>query len=84
MLFSFFLFYFICCERRSKPLPLVNVKSKKKKKKLQFDYSNQGTWKKIIQSQRFLKTKNSQGFFFANEPKTFIIFRVFPKRSGTF
>ena len=73
MLFSFFLFYFICCERRSKPLPLVNVKSKKKK--LQFDYSNQGTWKKIIQSQRFLKTKNSQGFFFANEPKTFIIFR---------
>ena len=26
--------------------------------KLQCDYSNQGTWKKIIQSQRFLKTKH--------------------------
>ena len=68
MLFSFFLFYFICCERRSKPLPLVNVKSQKKKK-LQFDYSNQGTWKKIIQSQRFLKTKNSQGFFLQTNQK---------------
>ena len=34
MLFSFFLFYFICCERGTKPLPLVNVKSKKKKTKV--------------------------------------------------
>ena len=29
---------------------------------LQSDYSNPGTWKKIIQSQRFLKTKGSQVF----------------------
>ena len=29
---------------------------------LQCDYSNRGTWKKIIQSQRFLKTKDSQLF----------------------
>ena len=29
---------------------------------LQCDYSNRGTWKKIIQSQRFLKTKDSEGF----------------------
>ena len=28
----------------------------------QCDYSNRGTWKKIIQSQRFLTTKDSQGF----------------------
>ena len=27
---------------------------------LKCDYSNQGTWKKIIQSQQFLKTKDSQ------------------------
>ena len=66
MLFSFLLFFFICCERRSKPLPLVNVK---RKKETQFDYSNQGTWKKIIQSQRFLKTKNSQGFFLQTNQK---------------
>ena len=27
------------------------------------DYSNRGTWKKIIQSQRFLETKDSQVYF---------------------
>ena len=31
---------------------------------LQCDYSNRGTWKKIVQSQRFLKTKDSQVIFF--------------------
>ena len=30
---------------------------------LQCDYSNQGTWKKFVQSQRFLKTKDSQFFW---------------------
>ena len=30
---------------------------------LQCDYSNEGTWNKIIQSQRFLKTKDSLFFF---------------------
>ena len=30
---------------------------------LQCDYSNGGTWNKIIQSQRFLKTKDSHFFF---------------------
>ena len=38
---------------------------------LQSDYSNWGTCKKIIQSQHFLKTKDSQVFFFANRPKKF-------------
>ena len=37
---------------------------------LQCDYTNRDTWKKIIQSQRFLKTKDSQ-FFYANGPKQF-------------
>ena len=72
MLFSLFLFYFICCERRSKPLPLVNVK---RKKKTTVRLLQKGTWKKTIQSQRFLKNKKFSRFFFANEPKTFIIFR---------
>ena len=34
------------------------------------DYFNGGTWQTIIQSQRFLKTKDSQ-FFFANRPVKF-------------
>ena len=41
----------------------------------QCDYSNRGTWKKIIQSQRFLRTKDSQGFF-ANGPITLKILRA--------
>ena len=32
--------------------------------------ANRGTWKNIIQFQRFLKTKDSQVFFFANGPIT--------------
>ena len=34
---------------------------------LQCDYSNRGTWKKIIQSQRFLKTKDSHVFLKWNQ-----------------
>ena len=66
MLFSFFLFYFICCEISSKPLPLVNVK---RKKKTTVRLLQKGNRKKIIQSQRFLKTKNSQGFFLQTNQK---------------
>ena len=32
-------------------------------KKLQCNYLNRGTWKKIVQSQQFLKTKDSQVFW---------------------
>ena len=42
---------------------------------LQCDYSNRGTWMKIIQSQRFLKTKDTQGVF-TNGPITFMNLRV--------
>ena len=34
---------------------------------LQCDYSNRGTWKKIIQSQRFLKTKDSQVYLLMDQ-----------------
>ena len=29
---------------------------------LEYEYLNQATWKKIVQSQQFLKTKDSQVF----------------------
>ena len=72
MLFSLFLFYFICCERRSKPLPLVNVKRKKK------NYSSttpKGHLEEDYTITTFFENKKFSRFFFANEPKTFIIFR---------
>ena len=50
------------------PLPSLEVSSGKffyslqvgERRILQCDYSNRGSWKKIIQSQRFLKTRHSQ------------------------
>ena len=45
------------------PLPFMQVY-------LQCDYSNQGTWEKIIESQHFLETKDSQ-VSFANGPIKF-------------
>ena len=45
------------------PLPFMQVY-------LQCDYSNQGTWEKIIESQHFLETKDSQ-VSFANRPIKF-------------
>ena len=73
MLFSFFLFYFICCERRTKPLPLVNVKSKKKKTKVRL--LEPGYLEEDYTITTFFENKKFSRFFFANEPKTFIIFR---------
>ena len=35
---------------------------------LQREHSNRDTWKKIVQSQRFLKTRSSSFFFFAYGP----------------
>ena len=43
---------------------LTLTESQKSSVCLQCDYSNRGTWKKIVQSQRFLKTKDSQVIFF--------------------
>ena len=53
---------------------VIKKRLKKKRQKwlsfsfyLQCDYSNLGTWKKIIQSQRFLKTNDSQVFLQADQ-----------------
>ena len=40
------------------------------------DYSNWGTWMKIIPSHWLLKTKDSQVFFLANRPITFMNLRA--------
>ena len=45
------------------PLPFMQVY-------LQCDYSNQGTWEKIIESQHFLETKDSH-VVFGNGPIKF-------------
>jgi len=43
--------------------PAMRLESALKQQSLQSDFSNWRIWKKIIHSQRFLKTKDSQVFF---------------------
>ena len=52
---------------------LTLTESQKSSVCLQCNYSNWDTWKKIVQSQRFLKTKDSQLIFLANGPRKFKI-----------
>ena len=50
----------------------------------QCDYSDQGTCMKIIQSHLFLKTKDSQVFFWPTDQYHSWIWGLFPESSGKF